>query len=241
MADNYLEFSEVLAHLSPQEEAWLREQLEFVYVVGEQEYTQDTLPADLDPEKADWQGCRAWRDLPDCEEDGEIGFHYEFHDDHRTADSWGRHLWFCTDGWGDPWRVAHPVQKFLKQFRPKDSWSITYAISCSKPRVSEFGGGGIFVTAAETKAYDAHDLVQDAARQFAAKEGPSAVAKLVERAGQHALAEDALDDAVHEAISAQAAAINNGGTPRQLAFLIEQWGAAETERLLTGLFHEAPQ
>ena len=63
-------------------------------------------------------------------------------------------------------RVAHFVQQFLKSFRPGDCWSLTYATTCSKPRVGEFGGGAVFVTAAEIKWDNAHDFVDRSKRQF---------------------------------------------------------------------------
>ena len=47
MADNYLEFSEVLANLTEPEEAWLKEQLQPVRVFGDNEYPEDAVPAEL--------------------------------------------------------------------------------------------------------------------------------------------------------------------------------------------------
>ena len=64
-----------------------------------------------------------------------------------TQDGWGRHLWFYAEESGSPDNVAWLVQKFLKRFRPDQCWSLTYAATCSKPRVGEFGGGAVFVTA----------------------------------------------------------------------------------------------
>src|SRR6185295_8666734 len=44
-------------------------------------------------------------------------------------------------------QVCHIVQKFLKQFRPNEYWTLTFAATCSKPRAGEFSGGAVFVTA----------------------------------------------------------------------------------------------
>jgi len=57
MADYYCEFSEVLTHLTPEETAWLRSQLEIVYVLDGEE--------GADPDAATWIGCRAYRDMED--------------------------------------------------------------------------------------------------------------------------------------------------------------------------------
>ena len=167
MADSYLTFSEVLPHLTAEEEDWLRQQLQFIYVFDGVELTENQLPSDADLQKADWMGCREWRDMPDYEEDYEVGFQYAFHDDHGPPDRRGRHLWVYDEEQGDPWRIAYLVQKFLQRFRPDECWSITYALTCSKPRAREFGGGGIFVTAAEIITQDGHDFADQKARTFA--------------------------------------------------------------------------
>ena len=87
MADNYLEFSQVITDLSQEEETWLASQLDTVHVFGDREYAADQVPGDLDQCEADWIGCRAYRDDPDCadyvkeiEMEG-AGFEYSFADD----------------------------------------------------------------------------------------------------------------------------------------------------------------
>jgi hypothetical protein len=162
MANNYLEFSEVLPHLTDDEEAWLRSQLEIVSVVGDRQYAEGEVPNDLDGAGDEWCGCRAWRDLEgfDPDDDEPIGFEYEFHEDHNTPDGWGRHLWLHAEESGSPQRVAHLVQKFLRQFRPKECWSLTYAMTCSKARAGEFGGGAVFVTAEAIAWENSYDFVE---------------------------------------------------------------------------------
>ena len=174
MANNYLEFSEVIPCLTAEEEAWLRSQLQCVYVFGSQEFTEDELPSGLHGEDADWYGCRAWRDLQGYDpDDGELfGFAYEFHDDHDTPDAWGRHLWLHAEEWANVEQLVHLVQKFLRQFRPQDCWSLTYATTCSKPRVGEFGGGAVFVTADEVKWENAYEFVEVQGIAFGKKTAP---------------------------------------------------------------------
>jgi hypothetical protein len=170
MADHFTEFSEVIPHLTPDEEAWLRDQLQVIQVFDGQEYPAGNLPAHLAARDPDWQGCRFLRDIEDADEctDGWAGFSHELADDgDRTPGGWGRHLWLHSDEGVSLDRVVHLVQKFLARFRPEDCWSATYAEVCSRPRVGEFGGGGIVVTASGFQWFRAHTWVDDtkAARQ----------------------------------------------------------------------------
>src|SRR4051812_33113534 len=48
------------------------------------------------------------------------------------------------------------------------------------------------------------------------------------------LAEDALDDLVHELKGSEAAAINNGGAGAQLEYILERLGAVEAARAVMG-------
>jgi hypothetical protein len=139
MADYYLQFSEVVANLTEQEEKWLRQQLQLVAVRGEQETEIDDLDHKA-AEHADWTGPRFLRDSDDFDPACDtVGFQHAFHDDHDTPNGWGRHLWVYADDSGNPEHVAWLVQKFLRQFRPQECWSLSYATTCSKPRAGEFG------------------------------------------------------------------------------------------------------
>ena len=62
--------------------------------------------------------------------------------------------------------MAHLVQKFLKKFRPADCWPLTYSETCSKPRVGEFGGGALFVTATDVKWQSAFSFIEQERRAF---------------------------------------------------------------------------
>ena len=146
MANNYLQFSEVIGHLTVAEEQWLREQLQSIQVVDGNEYPEDEIPVDLQDAEIEWEGPRVMRDNPDYDADfNSLEFEYAFHDDHDTPDGWGRHLWLYAEESGNPDHVAWLVQKFLQKFRPDQYWSLTWAATCSKPRVGEFSGGAVFV------------------------------------------------------------------------------------------------
>lgn len=61
------------------------------------------------------------------------------------------------------------------------------------------------------------------------------VSELVAMAESMGLKPEDLDDLVHDAISARASAINNGGLDDQLAFLVEQCGREQIRAALQGL------
>jgi hypothetical protein len=169
VAENYLDFSEIIANLSEPEEAYLKKQLQSIRVYGAKEYPEDAVPAELADTEPDWAGVRFLQDKtdhdPQCDA---LGFQYNFHDDHDT-EGWGRHLWLYTEGWGDASNVAHLVKKFLKTFRPYECWSLTYSTTCSKPRIGEFGGGAVFVTADTIQWENAYDFIEDQRVAFEAK------------------------------------------------------------------------
>ena len=176
MADYFTEFSEVIPQLKADEEAWLRDQLQMIHVVSGREYTTSSIPVDLAGREPEWQGRRFLRDIEhpeDCAEDWP-GFAHEFRDDEDTADGWGRHLWLHDDEGARLDCVVHLVQKFLRRFRPHECWSLSYASVCSAPRVGEFGGGGIVVTANDVLWLDAASWVVDqrVALQRQAREAP---------------------------------------------------------------------
>ena len=179
MADNWLTFSEVIPNLTAAEEEWLEHQLEGIAIVGGKEYPYELGDDDIKAgreqvavEKAEFAGCRAYRDMEDYDfgmHGSEVGFQYSFDDDHDQPEGWGRHMWLYTDENGEIELVAHLVQKFLRKFRPKGCWSLTYATTCSKPCVGEFGGGAVFVTAAEIKYESTYGFIEQQRAEFAAK------------------------------------------------------------------------
>jgi hypothetical protein len=178
LADNYLQFSEVIPNLMAPEEEWLKRQLEGIAVVDGVEYPYElgdcqvavgdgdkTVPVDA----AEFAGSRAYRDMKDYDFDvhgDSIGFEYRFDNDSSPPDGHGRHMWIYADEGSEPALVAHLVQKFLRQFRPRDCWSLTYSASCSKARVGEFSGGAVFVTAARIKWQNSYQFVEQQRAAF---------------------------------------------------------------------------
>ena len=153
MANNYLQFSEVIKELTEPEEKWLKEQL--------QETKNATVDAADDEDSTSGSQSYAFlRDKPeyDAADCDSLGFDYDFHDDDDMV-NWGHHLWVYAEECGNADNVAWLVQKFLKKFRPKDCWGMTYAVTCSKMRVDEFGGGAVFVTADRVRWNDCYDFI----------------------------------------------------------------------------------
>lgn len=144
MADNYLTFSEVIAHLTTDEEQWLHKYLQPPRDEDFDSWTEEKQQAWLEE-----HGVDDFYDWP--------GFQYEICDRERV----GRRLWLYTEESGNTETVTRVVQAFLKRFRPADCFALSYAITCSKMRVGEFGGGAIFVTTDSVEWIDSYDWVEE--------------------------------------------------------------------------------
>ncbi len=169
MANNYLQFSEALDSITNAEADWLRQQLEAVFVFGDREFTERNLPAHLSPDDANRCCLRVFRDLPEDDCGDEVGFDYQFLSDPAL----GQHLWLYAEECGRPDQVAQLIQKFLRQFRRDACWWLMYATTCSKPRIGEFGGGAVFVTAEAIECFEIGDFVDQRRSRLPARCNPS--------------------------------------------------------------------
>ncbi len=162
MADHYLQFSETLDKLTAEEAAWLEEQLQPIVAFGDREFGEDDPAIATMPKDPDFTGPRFLRDNPEFDYRYDVrDFESAFQDEEDA-----RSLWLYADTHGNPEHVAWLIHKFLKRFRPNQCWSLTYANTCSKPRVGEFSGGAVFVTADEIQCQDAGDFVQQQRAAF---------------------------------------------------------------------------
>jgi hypothetical protein len=141
MADHYRQFSELIEAITPQERAWIRQVLD----------CQDDVSTVLKE-----SGIRASA----VEPDGWPGFQWQL-EDHEPD------LWLYSEDSGNVEHVGEFVRAFLARFRPKACWSMTWSDSCSKPRVGEFTGAGLFVTAKNVRFFCAADAVQRMHKRFA--------------------------------------------------------------------------
>lgn len=174
MADNFLQFSETLPNLTAEEAAWLEGQLQPIVAFGDREFPEDDPAISTLLGNPDYSGPRFLRDDPDfdCRYD-ELDFEFAFQDEREA-----RSLWLYADTYGNPEHVAWLVHKFLKRFRPDQCWSLTYTNTCSKPKVGEFSGGAVFVTAAEVQQQTADDWVQQQRAAFKQSKTPRSIRPL---------------------------------------------------------------
>lgn len=149
MANNYLLFSEVIEELSEEEMAWFSEKLGWE-------------PSDEEIEDENFQ-YPAWYD----KEAQGVGFDYDLA---RKSGC----LYFISEEYGNLDTLGILVREFLEKFRPNDVFTLTYAETCSRSRVGEFGGGAMVVSRLGIEFMNAHDFVSRAAnrlRQELAGEG----------------------------------------------------------------------
>ena len=165
MADNFTEFSEVVPNLSDQEWSWLKSQFEMIAVIDGREHPIDEIPVELSAQTPEWRGCRGLRGFGEYDPEfvSEPEFQFEFVEDDPDE---GRYLWIYSNDYGNIDKVGHFVQTFLKRFRPNECWSLTYACTCSKPRVGQFGGGTVIVTASDIIWHDAHAIADRVTREL---------------------------------------------------------------------------
>ncbi len=78
-------------------------------------------------------------------------------------------VWVVGEESGDIELIADVVQEFLKAHRPDGYWNATWACTCSKMRIGEFGGGGVFVTAENQQWFNPHTQIEEATLAFKAK------------------------------------------------------------------------
>lgn len=92
---------------------------------------------DITPEEAEWikNELKEQDDHPDSEGQFWPLFNWEFIGEDSS------HLWFHSDESDDLEQLLNFVQRFIRKFRPEYVFRITWAFSCSKPRIGSFGGG----------------------------------------------------------------------------------------------------
>lgn len=128
MANNYLEFSESIEHLTPKELKWWE---------NKKKETSDAY--DTDPEGTD-------------ENDNVCPEMY--------IQSTSKSVWFHPEESGNVGRLGIVIKQFLKLFRPTECFCLTWAEYCDKPRIGEFSGGAMFVTADSIEFLSCEDWLE---------------------------------------------------------------------------------
>lgn len=127
MANYYTLFSEMIGDLTDDERAWIKDRIE------EHGQAQDGAACGYE------------------DDDRVMDFDYDFEPEGDVEES---HFWVYSEECGNIDCVCDFVQKFLAKFRPDQTWTMSYAFSCSKPRLDAFGGGKAKVTAQGWHACD---------------------------------------------------------------------------------------
>ena len=144
MSPSHLQFSEVLPKLTVEEAAWFPRYMETRHkglsLLGE--------PMDYD----------------------ENSFFPDFRFVIKTSDGdWGTYAWFFSENSASVMQVAEVVQEFLKRFRRNDCFILTWAEWDDHPRVGQFDGGGLFVTAEDIETFHAVEWAQKREDNFKAQ------------------------------------------------------------------------
>lgn len=85
---------------------------------------------------------------------------------HQTSEPY---LWMYSEESFYPDHVLAFVQTYLQQCNPTGVFTYTYACTCGKPRVGEFGGGWFAISANDYKCGHTHDAVEEAAKILQAR------------------------------------------------------------------------
>jgi hypothetical protein len=140
MANNYLQFSEIIPHLSNEEAKWCEDRLD---------HLRSLFAGKLNPDETD----PVLRPLPEDEPYDTDGCLFEGSVSLQPHKDWGQHLWLYAEEGCEPETLALFVQEFLRRFRPLGSFRFSWSATCSKPRVGAFGGGAGFVTAEQIEYF----------------------------------------------------------------------------------------
>lgn len=133
MANNYTEFSEALV-LGDSGDPTITAKRDWISL-----FLSPVEEEDFESEDK----LNEWlRDHQVDEVDDWFGFGWEFESEQEKEI-----VWIHSGDGGNLNSVSTFVQSYLKKFDPDGAWVLQWADICSKPRVGEFGGGTILVTA----------------------------------------------------------------------------------------------
>jgi hypothetical protein len=160
MANNSLQFSAALSDINEEEAAWLKAELRGPIFEFE----------DDDDAENQRQKCIAWAKEHGIEMDEDP---IDFFECHWPGFDWSidnGDLWIHDDGeYGNVENAANIVQGFLKKFKRQDIFVLEWAETCSKPRIGEFGGGGVVVTAKKIKWFSPSKMISEYTKKLADK------------------------------------------------------------------------
>lgn len=115
----------------------------------------------LNASELHWWKLRVEKLQSDLENDADVDYPGEI-----VVDEGNRQVHLYSESGGDPFATVKIVQEFLKFYRSKGHFSLTWAFTCDKPRIGEFGGGALFVTADSIDEFDVTTWLRDRIREF---------------------------------------------------------------------------
>ena len=143
MANHYLQFSEQIDDIPPDGIKWARKVLDFIAEDNDcTEAAEDVLKGLLYIEGNLGTDVEEW---PDFKVDIDVNS-----------------IWFHSEEFDNIRNIGMFVQALIKRFMPDYIFSLTWAETCSKPRLGEFGGGCMVVSKDEIKSWN----VYSQARQY---------------------------------------------------------------------------
>lgn len=163
MANNYTLFSVEVVDLTEKEKKWFKEELRGA---EEDEFsTAEQLEAWLKEHEAD--------DLDQYPE-----FNWEFEPDGKK-----QNLLIFSDENGNLDQVCSLLQRWLKAFHPNESIGVEWAVTCSKMRPGEFGGGAVFITTDKRTYMNSASWLMEARRKWKERKKPCRTGRRSRKAG----------------------------------------------------------
>lgn len=138
MADNYIQFSTRIDLHSEEEVTWFKTLLD-------QNVTK----------RPKWV-TKLLKEICDEYESGD-----SFPGQYEIAGGDKKGVWFYSEEGSDPYPVALIMQAYLKKFHPKETLGFTWATTCSKMRLDEFGGGYAAVSAEKVTMQSADTVLTE--------------------------------------------------------------------------------
>lgn len=164
MPNCYTEFATALRVDVHEALAWWHEQTNWVEAFGDIDkpekmrvYPEGGREADAELDvEPDFTGPLFLLDYQDYNGDEECGFSWNFDGVGGKAGS----IIIYSEESGTPERLAFLVQKYLKRYNPQGHWGMTWCSRTDAPRIGEFGGGAVLVTANEQYWMNAHNWLE---------------------------------------------------------------------------------
>ena len=146
MANNYCQWSESIEELTEEEMDWLHSCFSWEPPEGA-----------FDDEKFEWP---AWYDR-DAE-----SVHFEYDLDRKRGI-----LHVYAEEYGNIDTLSALIHEFIQKFRPDFIFSMSWADTCSKMRIGEFGGGAMVISREGEKWINTDDFINNTVNAIKAGRG----------------------------------------------------------------------